>query len=122
MINFIIKETLTKELNNIKEVKSKSEDLIKVESEEDEDWLENNYKITLLYRKFKIKNQKVNVIIDTKASTNIITKNLLEKLNIKIKKSSNKIFNLANRKDIIAFKKLILILKFRKRNYWLNYK
>jgi len=37
MINFIIKETLTKELNNIKEVKSKSEDLIKVESEEDED-------------------------------------------------------------------------------------
>ena len=76
-INSLIEETLTEELNNNKEVESEFEDLIKEESEEDDDWLENNYEIILLYEKFKIKNQKVNVIIDTGASTNIITKTLL---------------------------------------------
>ncbi len=44
IINSLIEETLTEELNNNKEVESEFEDLIKEESEEDDDWLENNYK------------------------------------------------------------------------------
>ncbi len=118
MINLIIKETLTKKLNNIKEVESEAENSTEIKSEEDDDWLENNYEITSLYGKFKIKSQEVDVIIDTSASTNIITKTLLDKLNIKIEESSNKIFTSANGKDIIALGKVKLNLKSRKRNYW----
>ncbi len=70
----MIKKTLIEKLNNIEEVKSKSEGLTKVKFKEDDDWLRNNYEIILLYRRFKIKNQEVNVIIDTKILTNIITK------------------------------------------------
>ncbi len=76
-INSLIEETLNEELNKIEEVESKSENLTEIESEEDDDWLNNSYKITSLYGKFKIKNQEVNVIIDTGVSTNIITKTLL---------------------------------------------
>ncbi len=108
MINSIIEEALTKELKNIEEVESETEDSTEIESEENNDWLENNYEITLLYEKFKIKSQEVNVIIDTGALTNIITKTLLEKLNIKIEKLSNKIFTLANKKDIITLGKVKL--------------
>ena len=108
MINSIIEKTLTKELRNIEEVEFETEDSTEIESEEDDDWLENNYEITLLYEKFKIKSQEVNVIIDTGALTNIITKTLLEKLNIKIEKLSNKIFTLANKKDIITLGKVKL--------------
>ena len=108
MINLIIKETLTKKLNNIKEVESEAENSTEIKSEEDDDWLENNYEITLLYRKFKIKSQEVSIIINTNISTNIITKILLEKLNIKIEKSSNKIFTSANRKNIIVLGKVKL--------------
>ena len=108
MINSLIEETLNKELNNIEEVKPESEDSTEIESEEDDDWLENNYEITPLYGKFKIKSQEVDVIIDTGASTNIITKTLLDKLNIKIEESSNKIFTSANGKDIIALGKVKL--------------
>ena len=104
-INSLIEETLKEELNNIEEVEPESEDSTKIESEEDDDWLENNYEITPLYEKFKIKSQEVDVIIDTGALTNIITKTLLDKLNIKIEKSSNKIFTLTNKKDIIALGK-----------------
>ena len=107
-INSLIEETLNEELNNIEEVESKSEDSTEVESEEDDDWLENSYEITSLYRKFKIKNQEVNVIIDTGASTNIITKTLLDKLNTLIEEPSNKIFTSANEKDIIALGKVKL--------------
>ncbi len=64
MINSIIEKTLIKELNNIEEVESESSDLIEEESKKDNNWLRNNYKITLLYKKFKIKNQEVNVIIN----------------------------------------------------------
>src|SRR6266540_2564989 len=56
----------------------------------------------------KLKNQEINVIINTGASTNIITKTLLDKLNIKIEESSNKIFTSANGKDIIALGKVKL--------------
>src|SRR6266498_2730975 len=108
MINSLIEETLNEELNNIEEVEPKSEDSTEIESEEDDDCLENNYKITPLYGKFKIKSQEVDVIIDTGASTNIITKTLLDKLNIKIEESSNKIFTSANGKDIIALGKVKL--------------
>ena len=108
MINFIIEEILTKELKNIEEVESETEDSTEIEFEKDNDWLKNNYEITPLYGKFKIKSQKVNIIIDTKVSTNIITKTLLDKLNIKIEESSNKIFTLANEKDIIALEKIKL--------------
>ncbi len=80
----MIEETLIKELNNIKEVEFESKGLTEVKSEKDDDWLRNNYKIILLYERFKIKNQEVNIIIDTEVSTNIITKTLLKKLNIKI--------------------------------------
>ena len=76
-INSLIEEILNEELNNIEEVEPESEDLIEIESEEDDDWLNNSYEIILLYGKFKIKNQEVNVIIDTGALTNIITKILL---------------------------------------------
>ena len=108
MINSLIEETLNEELNNIEEVEPESEDSTEIESEEDDDWLENNYEITPLYGKFKIKSQEVDVIIDTGASTNIITKTLLDKLNIKIEESSNKIFTSANEKDIIALGKVKL--------------
>ncbi len=77
----MIEETLNEELNNIEEVEPESEDLTEIESEEEDDWLNNSYEIIPLYGKFKIKNQEVNVIINTGASTNIITKTLLEKLN-----------------------------------------
>ncbi len=80
-ISSLIEEILNEELNNIEEVEPESEDLTEVESEEEDDWLNNSYEITPLYGKFKIKNQEVNVIIDTGASTNIITKTLLKKLN-----------------------------------------
>ena len=103
----MIEKTLNEELNNIEEVEPESEDSTEIESEDD-DWLENNYEITPLYGKFKIKNQEVNIIIDIKISTNIIIKILLEKLNIKIEESSNKIFILANEKDIIALRKVKL--------------
>ncbi len=106
-INSLIEETLNEELNNIEEVESKSEDSTEVESEED-DWLNNSYEITPLYGKFKIKNQEVNIIIDTEASTNIITKILLQKLNIPIEEPSSKIFTSANGKDIIALGKVKL--------------
>ena len=76
-INSLIEETLNEELNNIEEVEPESEDSTDIESEEDENWLENSYEITPLYRKFKIKSQEVNVIIDNEASINIITKTLL---------------------------------------------
>ena len=102
----MIKKTLIEKLNNIEEVKSKSEGLTKVKFKEDDDWLRNNYEIILLYRKFKIKNQKVNVIIDIGILTNIIIKILLEKLNIKIEKPNNKIFISANGKNIIALEKV----------------
>src|SRR6266498_2851517 len=59
-------------------------------------------------RKFKNKSQEIDVIIDTGVSTNIITKTLLDKLNIKIEESSNKIFTSANGKDIIALGKVKL--------------
>ena len=104
----MIKEILIKELNNIEEIESESEDLAEVESEEEDDWLNNSYEITPLYGKFKIKNQEINVIIDTDVSTNIITKTLLDKLNIKIEESINKIFISANKKDIIALEKVNL--------------
>ena len=104
----MIEETLNEKLNKIEEVEPESEDSTELESEEDDDWLENNYKITPLYGKFKIKSQKVDVIINTDATTNIITKTLLNKLNIKIEESSNKIFTLANGKDIIALGKVKL--------------
>ncbi len=107
-INSLIKETLNEELNNIEEVEPESEDSTEVESEEDDDWLENSYDITPLYEKFKIKNQEVNVIIDTEASTNIITKTLLQKLNTPIEEPSSKIFTSANGKDIITLKKVKL--------------
>ena len=55
-ISSLIEETLNEELNNIEEVESESEDLTEVESEEEDDWLNNSYKIILLYEKFKIKN------------------------------------------------------------------
>ena len=113
-LDSLIKETLVEELNNIEEVESEPKDLTEKESEDD-DWLENNYKIIPLYEKFKIKSQKVNIIINTDALTNIITKILLEKLNIKIEKSSNKIFTLANRKDIIALEKVKLNFKIQKK-------
>ncbi len=106
-INSLIEKTLNKELNNIEEVESESEDLTEVESEED-DWLNNSYEITPLYGKFKIKKQEVNVIIDTGASTNIITKTLLQKLNTPIEEPSSKVFTSANRKDIIALGKVKL--------------
>src|SRR6266536_19035 len=83
-INSLIEETLNEELNNIEEVEPESEDSTKIESEEDD------------------------VIIDTGTSTNIITKILLDKLNIKIEESSNKIFTSANGKDIIALGKVKL--------------
>ncbi len=97
-ISSLIEKTLNKELNNIEEVEPESEDLTEVNSEEEDDWLNNSYEITPLYGKFKIKNQEVNVIIDTEASTNIITKILLEKLNTQIEESSNKIFTSAIKK------------------------
>ena len=108
MINSLIEEILKEELNNIEEVEPESEDLTEIESEEDDDWLNNSYEITPLYWKFKIKNQEVNVIIDTGASTNIITKTLLRKLNTSIEEPSNKIFISANGKDIIALGKVKL--------------
>jgi len=37
MINLIIKETLTKKLNNIKEVESEAENSTEIKSEEDDD-------------------------------------------------------------------------------------
>ena len=104
-INSLIEETLNEELNNNEKVEFESENLIEIESEEDDDWLNNSYEITPLYGKFKIKNQEVNVIIDTGALTNIITKTLLRKLNTPIKEPSNKIFTSANGKDIIALGK-----------------
>ena len=55
-ISSLIEEILNEELNNIEEVELKSEDLTEVESEEEDDWLNNSYKIILLYEKFKIKN------------------------------------------------------------------
>ena len=107
-INSLIEEILNEELNNIEEVEPESEDLTEVESEEEDDWLNNSYEITPLYEKFKIKNQEVNVIINTRILTNIITKTLLEKLNTQIEESSNKIFTSANGKDIIALGKVKL--------------
>ncbi len=104
----MIEKTLIEKLNNIEEVKSESEELTEVEFEDDDDWLKNSYKIIPLYEKFKIKNQKVNVIINIGVSTNIITKILLEKLNIKIEEPSNKIFILANKKNIIVLEKVKL--------------
>ncbi len=68
-----------------------------------------------MYGKFKIKNQEVNVIIDIEASTNIITKILLQKLNTPIEKSSNKIFTSANEKDIIALEKVKLNLEIQEK-------
>ena len=111
IIDTLIKETLTEKVNNIEKVELKSKESIKVKFEEDDDWLNNNYEITSLYEKFKIKNQEINIIIDTDASTNIITKTLLDKLNTKIEESSNKIFILANEKDIIALEKIKLNFK-----------
>ncbi len=58
-INSLIEETLKEELNNIEEVEPESEDSTEMESEEDDDWLENNYEITPLYGKFKIKSQEI---------------------------------------------------------------
>ena len=72
------------EINNIEENEPKSEVSTEVESEENNDWLNKSYEITLLFRKFKIKDQEINVIINTDASTNIIIKILLDKLSIKI--------------------------------------
>ncbi len=111
----MIEETLTEKLNNIEEVKPKFEESTEVESEEDDDWLNKSYEIILLYEKFKVKNQEINVIIDSGASTNIITKTLLDKLNTKIEESSNKIFTLANGKDIIALGKVKLNFKIQER-------
>ncbi len=51
------------------------------------------------------------MIINTDALINIITKTLLDKLNTKIEESSNKIFILANEKDIIALEKIKLNFK-----------
>ncbi len=113
-INSLIEETLNEELNNIEEVELESENLTE-ESEEDNNWLENCYEITPLYGKFKIKSLEINVIIDTSASTNIITKTLLEKLNIKIEKPSSKIFTSANGKDIIALGKVKLNFEIQKK-------
>ncbi len=42
MINSIIKEILTKELKNIEEVKSETEKSTEIESEKNDNWLENN--------------------------------------------------------------------------------
>ena len=114
-INSLIEETLNEELNKIEEVEHESEGLTEIESEEDDDWLNNNYEITPLYKKFKIKNQEVNVIIDTGASTNIITKTLLRKLNTPIEEPSNKIFTSANGKDIIALGKVKLNFEIQER-------
>ncbi len=55
-INSLIEEILNEELNNIEEIEPESEDLTEVESEEEDDWLNNSYEITSLYGKFKIKN------------------------------------------------------------------
>ncbi len=99
IINSLIEKTLNEELNNIEEVEPESKDSTEEKSEKD-DWLKNSYEIIPLYRKFKIKNQEVNVIIDTRASTNIIIKTLLQKLNTLIEESSDKIFTSANRRDI----------------------
>src|SRR6266542_2755862 len=107
-ISSLIEEILNEKLNNIKEIEPESENLTEVESEEEDDLLNNSYEITPLYGKFKIKNQEVNVIIDTRASTNIITKILLQKLNTPIEEPSNKIFTSANGKDIIALGKVKL--------------
>ncbi len=41
----MIKESLTEELNNIEKVKFESEDLTEEESEENDDWLGNNYRV-----------------------------------------------------------------------------
>ncbi len=107
-INSLIEETLNEELNNIEEVESEPEESTEAESEENDDWLNKSYEITPLYEKFKIKNQEVNIIIDTDASTNIIIKTLLDKLNTLIEESNNKVFTLANGKDIIALEKVKL--------------
>ncbi len=111
----MIEEILTEKLNNIEGVESKFEELTEVEFEEDDNWLKNNYEIILLYEKFKIKNQEINIIIDTRALINIITKILLEKLNTKIEESSNKIFILANEKDIITLGKVKFNFKIQEK-------
>ncbi len=55
-INSLIEEILNEKLNNIKEIEPESENLTEVESEEEDDWLNNSYEIIPLYGKFKIKN------------------------------------------------------------------
>ncbi len=54
IINSIIEKSLTKKLNNIEEIESESKDLTEKESEKDNNWLRNNYEITLLYGVFPI--------------------------------------------------------------------
>ena len=50
----------------------------------------------------KINEKKIKVIIDTKAAKSIITKRLMEKLNMEIKESNKMIFRVVNENKMLS--------------------
>ena len=63
----------------------------------------------------KINEKKIKVIIDTKAAKSIITKRLMEKLDMKIKKPSKMIFRVANGNKMPLLEETEIHMKNKKR-------
>src|ERR1044071_385436 len=77
--------------------------------------LETKKKAIIVKCKIKINGRKIKVTIDTKAARSIITKKLMEKLDIKIKESSKMIFKVANENKMPLLRETEIYIKNKKR-------
>ena len=68
--------------------------------------------MTPLKSKFKINEKEIQVTIDTRATTSVITDRLREKLKLKIQKPSKEIFRIANGKLITSLGELKIKVEF----------